>query len=76
MVAVDVALLQVIKQAAPLTHHFEQAAARVIVLDVGLEVLSQFVDALGQQRDLDLGGAGVCSVRLVLINNARFGLFC
>jgi hypothetical protein len=31
----------------------------MMILDVGLEVLGQVVDALAKQRDLNLGGAGV-----------------
>src|SRR6185369_13944868 len=37
----------------------QQTAARVIVLRVGLEVLGQVDDALGEDRDLDFRAAGV-----------------
>src|SRR4026207_2308957 len=41
----------------------------VIVL-VGLEVVGEAVDALGKQRDLDLGRAGVALVHLELLDEA------
>src|SRR5919108_3047714 len=58
-VLVRVLALQVIEQLAPLAHQLEQPAARVEVLDVGLEMLGEAVDALGEERDLHLGRAGV-----------------
>ena len=46
VVAIDVAPLEVIKQTSPLVHHLEQAATRMIILNVGFEVLGQIKDAL------------------------------
>src|ERR1700675_322732 len=57
-VALQVAALQIAQQPAPLSDQHQQPATRVVVLDVAAEVLGQFVDALGEQRDLDFGGAG------------------
>ena len=45
-VAVGVARLQVVEQLAPARHHAQQPAARVVILDVGLEVVGETVDAL------------------------------
>src|SRR3546814_7551189 len=59
VIAVRILALEIIKQAAALVDQHQQAAARVIVLRVGLEMLGQIDDALGQDRDLDLGAAGV-----------------
>ncbi len=48
----------------------------MIVLRVGLEMLGQVVDALGQDRDLDLGrtrialGAGACSLMISCLRSA------
>jgi hypothetical protein len=44
-----------------------------VILVIGLQVLSQMVDALRQQRDLDVRGPGVLLVRLELINRLGFG---
>ena len=52
MVAINIAPLQVIKHAAPLADEFQQAAPRVIILDVSLEMLGQFIDSFCQQSDL------------------------
>src|SRR5262245_52929978 len=59
LVAAFVDTLDVIEQLAALRHELEQAAPGVVVLDVGLEMLGQGGDALGQERDLDLRRAGV-----------------
>ena len=58
-VALEVVALQVVEQPAALADEHQQAAARVVVLAVLAQVLGELVDARGQQRDLDLGGAGV-----------------
>src|SRR3954452_14595416 len=65
-VALQVVALEVAKDAAALADHLEQAAAGVMVLAVGAQVLGELVDALGEQRDLDLGGAGVLARPAVL----------
>ena len=46
-VFVRVFALQIIEKLATLADHLQQAAARMKILDVGLEVLGQAVDALG-----------------------------
>ena len=47
--------LQVVQQPAPAADHLQQAAPRVVVLLVRLQVLGEPVDPLGQDRDLHLG---------------------
>jgi len=42
------------------------------ILDVGLEVLGEAVDALGQQRDLHFRGTGIVSGPLMLLDDLRF----
>src|SRR6478752_10500073 len=61
-VALEVGALEVTEQAAALADQHQQAAARVVVLAVLTQVLGELVDALGEQRDLDLGGSGVGAV--------------
>src|SRR5690606_11624593 len=63
--------LQVVEQLAAAADHLEQAAARVVVLRVGLEVIGQLDDASGEQRDLDLGRAGVFRATLVVGDDLR-----
>ena len=58
-VALDVGLLEVLQQTTTLADHQQQTTVGVVVLLVVLQVLVQVVDAVGQQRDLHLGGTGV-----------------
>jgi len=45
---------QIIEQAAAPPHEFEQAASRMMILFVGLEVLSEITDTGTQESNLDL----------------------
>ena len=67
-IAVAIRLAQVIEQRAALVDHHQQAAARMVVLRMALEMLGQVADALGQDRDLGLGGAGVAFLAGVLLD--------
>jgi hypothetical protein len=58
--------LQVVQQLAATAHHLEQAAARVVVLGVLLEVLGQVVDPRGQEGDLHFRRTGVVLRALVV----------
>ena len=58
-VALDVDLDQVVQQAATLTYQHFQRPRGVEVLVIGLHVLRQVADAIGEQRDLALGRSGV-----------------
>ena len=48
VVALNVCTLQIIEQTASLRDHLEQAASRVIVLFVDLEVFGKLVDAFAE----------------------------
>ena len=61
-VALNVDLLQVVEQVSSVTDHLEQTSAAVVVLVVGLQVLGQVVDTVGQKCDLHLRRAGVTLV--------------
>ena len=65
-VRLQVTSLEIRQQAAPGTHHLEQAAAAVMVLQMGTEVVGEGVDPLGQERHLHLSRPGVGGMRLVL----------
>ena len=60
---VEVTLLilatEIVEERAALVDQHQQAAAAMIVLRVALEVLGEVGDALGEDRDLDFGRAGV-----------------
>ena len=74
-VACDIGLLEVTEEVTSVTNHLQHAAAAVMVLVVGLEVLGQSVDAMGKNRNLNLRGAGVALVRRVLLNNGLLFVF-
>ena len=69
-VTLDVDLLQVAQQITSVADHLQHAAAAVVVLVVCLEVLGQSIDAMGKDRDLDLGGTGVALVSCILSNDS------
>src|SRR5688572_27209037 len=71
-VALGILVLQIVQQLAATAHHLEQAAPAVVVFQVRLEVRGQFVDACGEQRDLNFRGAGVVSAARALLDD--FGL--
>src|ERR1700737_3854188 len=72
LVALGVLGLQIVEEPPPLADQLEQAAPRVVVLLVGLEMLGQVMDALGEQRDLHLGRAGVALVGAELLDDRGF----
>src|SRR5215813_8860630 len=71
-VTVDALGLQIVEKTAALADELEQPAARVMVLGVHLEMLGQVRDPLRQERDLDLGRAGIALVLCELLD--RVGL--
>src|SRR5690606_33085138 len=58
-IALNVAVLQIAKQAAALADELEQPAATVEIVGVVLKVARDVVDPLGQQRDLNFRRTGV-----------------
>src|SRR5450830_71424 len=71
-VAVCVLALQVVQQLAPLADHSQETAAGMMILDVGLEMAGQLVDARRQQGDLHFRGTGVALGALVIVHDLRF----
>lgn len=65
---------QVVEHPSPLTDELEQTPARVVILDMGLEVLGQVGDPLRKERDLHLGRARVLRVARELGENILFPL--
>src|SRR6478752_10846064 len=67
LVARFVRATQIVEQLAALSHHLEQSATGMVVFDVSLEMLSQIIDALGQDRHLHFrrpGISGLLGIRL------------
>src|SRR5262245_48519777 len=60
---------EIVEQLATLRHELEQPAARVIVLDVGLEMIGQVVDPFGEDRDLHFRRTSVAGLRRIRLDN-------
>ena len=61
-VPLDILVCQVRQHAPPLAHELEQPTARVVIVLMLAQMVRQPIDALCEQRDLHLGGAGVLPV--------------
>lgn len=75
VITIDIATLQIIQQTAALANQFEQSTARMIVFLMRLEMIGEFVDALGQERHLNFRRTGIRSVCLVLRNDVQLSFF-
>jgi hypothetical protein len=64
----NVLALQIVKQPASLAYHLIQPASGVMILLVLTKMLSQFIDAVGENSDLDLGRPGVTFMGTILID--------
>jgi hypothetical protein len=73
LVTADIRFVQIVEQTAALADHHQQPAARTVVFLVPLQVLGKVIDALGQQRNLHIGRAGVFLVQFELLDGVRFG---
>lgn len=73
-VTLDVHLLEVAQEVTAVTDHLQKTPTAVVILHVGSQVLGQGVDAVGQDRDLNLGGACVTLVDGILLDDCL--LFC
>src|ERR1700722_13161190 len=62
---------QVIENLAWLRDGLQQAPPRMVVFVVGLEVIRQVVDPLGEERNLDLGRTRVAGLSGVRLNDFR-----
>src|SRR5579862_5266608 len=74
LVARFVRLAQVVEQRTPRRHQLQQTAPRMIVLHMRLEVLGEVIDAFRQDRDLNLGGAGIACLGSTGLDDSRLAL--
>src|SRR5258706_6501193 len=70
-IALWIGPVEILEHAAALADHLEQAAARVVVVLVGGQVLSEILDAARQDGDLHLRRAGIPFVGLILRDDLR-----
>src|SRR4051794_23379347 len=73
-VTLDVGLLEIVQEPPALADEQQQATTAVVVVLVLLEVLGQVGDAVREQRDLHLRGAGVALGGGVLGDDLLLGL--
>ena len=71
----DVAILDVLQHAAALTDEHHETTTGVVVLLVGLEMLGEVADALGQDSDLNLCAAGIALALAELLDELCGALF-
>src|SRR2546429_671469 len=64
----------VVEKRAARRHELQKAATRMVILHVGLEMPGEVVDAFRQDRDLNLGGAGVAGLGGIRLDDFRFAL--
>jgi hypothetical protein len=76
MVAFNVGAFQVIQETASLRDHFQQAAPRMIVFLVSLEMLRQVVNSFTQECYLYLGRPGIGIMSAEVRHNLFFRFFC
>lgn len=67
-VAFEILLHEVVQQTSSLSDQHEQSTARVMIVLVGLEVLCEVVDTLGEYGNLNLGCSGIVLVLTVLLD--------
>jgi hypothetical protein len=71
-IPLDILVLEVVQEAPPLAHQFDQSPAGVVVFGVGLEMIGQVTDALAQDGHLYFGGAGIRFMLAKPVNNVTF----
>jgi len=74
-IAVDILAPKVIKETSALAHDLQKATTRMMVLRVGLKVVLEACDALGEERDLDFGRTRVRIAALMRCDDFRL-FFC
>src|SRR6266851_8480512 len=68
-IAVVLSARQVVQETPTRADHLEQPATGVVVVLVTAQVLRERIDAMGEQRDLHVGRAGVAGVEPVLLDD-------
>src|SRR4051812_41401077 len=74
VVALGVAVLEIVEKTAALADHLEQAAARMMILRVALEVLGEIGDAFAEDRDLHFRRTGVATGLRVRLDQLRLAV--
>jgi len=76
VVTIRVCIVEIIQETTALSDHLEQATTGAVILLVDLQVLGQLVDALGQERNLNVGRTGVFFMQAHVFDRGFFVCFC
>jgi len=74
VIASHVLVTQVTEEAAATADEFEEAAASCVVMLMHLEMCSEFLDASSEDRDLNIGRAGVSLVAAKFLDDSGTGV--
>src|SRR5215216_7127397 len=74
-IALRILAFEVVEQTPALPDQHQQAAARVMILCVRLEVLGEVVDAFAENGDLDFRGSGVALMCAVVPDQFSLAVF-
>lgn len=66
--------MKIVEKAATATDHGKEAAAGSKVFDGIFQVGGEVIDPFGEERDLNIGGAGIFVVQAVACDNLAFCL--
>lgn len=75
-IAREIGAAEVFEQAAAFSDQSKQPAARMMIFDVGLEMLGQLIDACAHQRDLNFGGTAIVGGSSVRLDNLALSSTC
>jgi hypothetical protein len=64
-----IVLLEVIEKPPPLSYKFKEASAGMMIPNMNLKMFREVVDALAEQRYLNLWGTGISLMESELLNN-------
>jgi len=76
LIPIAISGMQVIQQAAALAYHHQQTTTRTVVLLVALQVFGQPIDAVCQERNLNISRAGIFFMQPKALNNFRLLYLC
>src|SRR4029079_14631557 len=75
-IAVDVLGLEIVQEATALADQHEQAATRMVILRVHLEVLGEIRNPFRKQSDLHFGRPGITRFPRELLHDCRLKVRC
>jgi hypothetical protein len=72
LITADVRLMKIIQQASPLSYHHQQTPAGAEIFLVFLQMFTQFINPLSQERNLNVRGARIALVQTEIVDAFLF----